>query len=143
MEPVAEHALALALAGLRRLPTRIAARSWGSQGGTSLFGQTVTIVGGGGIAQWLLELLAPFEVSATVVNRSGTPVPGAARTVPVSDLQVVLSGRTGRRPGRFAERPKTRGIIGAEELRLMEQTAWLVNVALVGTRSRPMRSSVP
>lgn len=28
-EPVAEHALALSLAGLRHLPTRISARSWG------------------------------------------------------------------------------------------------------------------
>ena len=28
-EPVAEHALTLALAGLRHLPTRVAARSWG------------------------------------------------------------------------------------------------------------------
>ena len=31
-QPVAEHALALALAGLRLFPTRIAARSWGKQG---------------------------------------------------------------------------------------------------------------
>src|SRR3984957_18153372 len=84
--PVAEHALALALAGLRQLPSRIAARSWGSQAGTSLFGQRVTILGGGGIARSFLELLTPFGVEATVVNRSGSPVPGAARTVSVSEL---------------------------------------------------------
>jgi phosphoglycerate dehydrogenase-like enzyme len=130
-QPVAEHALTLALAGLRLLPTRIGARSWGAQGGRSLFGERVTILGGGGIARSLLELLAPFGVEATVVNRSGNPVPGAARTVPVSEfdrtlgnaLVVVLA---------LSLTPETRGIIGAEQLGLMEQTAWLVNVARGG-----------
>ena len=130
-QPVAEHALTLALAGLRLLPSRIGARSWGVQGGTSLLGERVTILGGGGITRSLLELLAPFEVEATVVNRSGNPVPGAARTVPVSEfdrtlgnaLVVVLA---------LSLTPETRGIIGAEQLGLMEQTAWLVNVARGG-----------
>jgi phosphoglycerate dehydrogenase-like enzyme len=130
-QPVAEHALTLALAGLRLLPTRVGARSWGAQGGTSLFGQRVTILGGGGITRSLLELLAPFEVEATVVNRSGNPVPGAARTVAVSELDstlrdalvVVLA---------LSLTPETRGIIGAHQLGLMEQTAWLVNVARGG-----------
>src|SRR3974390_395635 len=40
-EPVAEHALALALAGLRRLPARVEARSWGIPAGTSLYDQRV------------------------------------------------------------------------------------------------------
>jgi phosphoglycerate dehydrogenase-like enzyme len=127
-QPVAEHALTLALAGLRLLPTRIAARSWGKQGGMSLFGERVTILGGGGITRSLLELLAPFEVEATVVNRSGNPVPSAARTVPVSELDgtltdalvVVLA---------LALTPETHGIIGAEQLGVMEETAWIVNVA--------------
>jgi phosphoglycerate dehydrogenase-like enzyme len=130
-QPVAEHALTLALAGLRLLPTRVAARSWGKQGGTTLFGERVTILGGGGITRSLLELLAPFEVEATVVNRSGNPVPGAVRTVPVSKLDstlahalvVVLA---------LSLTPETRGIIGAKELDLMKQTAWLVNVARGG-----------
>ena len=130
-QPVAEHALTLTLAGLRLLPTRIAARSWGAQGGTSLFGERVTILGGGGITRSLLELLAPFEVEATVVNRSGNPVPGAARTVPVSELDstlgdalvVVLA---------LSLTPETRGIIGAKQLDLMKQTGWLVNVARGG-----------
>lgn len=130
-QPVAEHALTLALAGLRQLPIRIAARSWGAQGGTSLFGQPVTIVGGGGIAQSLLELLAPLEVKATVVNRSGTPVSGAVRTVSVSDLHAVLPGSLVVVLA-LSLTPETQGIIGAEELRLMDQTAWLVNVARGG-----------
>jgi phosphoglycerate dehydrogenase-like enzyme len=129
--PVAEHALTLTLAGLRLLPTRIAARSWGAQGGTSLFGERVTILGGGGITRSLLGLLAPFEVEATVVNRSGNPVPGAARTVPVSELDSTLSDALVVVLA-LSLTPETRGIIGADQLGLMGQTTWLVNVARGG-----------
>jgi len=129
--PVAEHALALALAGLRLLPTRIAARSWGVQGGTSLFGEKVTILGGGGIARSLLELLAPFQVEVTVVNRSGNSVPGAVRTVPISEVDSALSDALVVVLA-LALTAETRGIIGAEQLGLMEPTAWLVNVARGG-----------
>ena len=130
-QPVAEHALTLALAGLRLLPTRVRAHSWGAQGGTSLFGERVTILGGGGITRSLLELLAPFEVEATVVNRSGNPVPGAARTVPVPELDSTLSDALVVVLA-LALTPETRGIIGADQLGLMRQTAWLVNVARGG-----------
>jgi phosphoglycerate dehydrogenase-like enzyme len=130
-QPVAEHALTLTLAGLRLLPTRIAARSWGAHGGTSLFGQRVTILGGGGITRSLLELLASFEVEATVVNRTGHPVPGAARSVAVSELDSTLSDALVVVLA-LSLTPETRGIIGAKQLGLMEQTAWLVNVARGG-----------
>jgi phosphoglycerate dehydrogenase-like enzyme len=127
-QPVAEHALALALAGLRELPTRVRAESWGKQAGTSLFGQAVTIVGGGGITRALLELLAPFGVEAMVVNRSGAAVPGATRTVPVTALDEALPGALVVVLA-LALTPETRGIIGADQLRRMDTRAWLVNVA--------------
>jgi phosphoglycerate dehydrogenase-like enzyme len=130
-QPVAEHALTLALAGLRLLPTRIGARSWGAQGGTSLFGERVTILGGGGITRSLLELLVPFEVDATVVNRSGNPVPGAVRTVPVSELDSTLSDALVVVLA-LSLTQETRGIIGSQQLGRMEKTAWLVNVARGG-----------
>jgi phosphoglycerate dehydrogenase-like enzyme len=129
--PVAEHALTLALAGLRQLPSRIAARTWGPQAGTSLFGQRVTILGGGGIARSFLELLAPFEVEATVVNRSGSPVPGAANTVSVSALDAALPDALVVVLA-LSLTPETRGIIGAQQLHLMAETTWLVNVARGG-----------
>jgi phosphoglycerate dehydrogenase-like enzyme len=59
---VAEHALMLALAGLRLLHRRIGAWSWGMAARESLYDQPVTIVGGGGIAARLLELLAPMRL---------------------------------------------------------------------------------
>ena len=130
-EPVAEHALMLALAGLRHMTTRIPARSWGTPAGTSLYDQRVTILGGGGITTSLLEQLAPFRVHSTVVRRQPDPVPGATRTVPVAELDEVLSGSLVVFLA-LALTPETTGIIGARQLALMDETAWLVNVARGG-----------
>jgi len=130
-EPVAEHALALALAGLRQLPRRIVARSWGPQGGTSLYDQPVTILGGGGIAASLLELLAPLRVTATVVRKRPDPVPGAARTLDVSRLDEALADPLVVFLA-LALTPSTVHIIGAAQLAAMRPDAWLVNVARGG-----------
>ena len=127
-EPVAEHALMLALAGLRMLPERVVARSWGQQGGASLYDERVTILGGGGITASLLDLLAPFRVAATVVRRTAEPVPGAARTVAterlmeaLADAKVVFLA--------LALTPATERIIGAPQFARMRADSWLVNVA--------------
>ncbi len=127
-DPVAEHALALALAGLRRLRTRVEARAWGEPAGTSLYDQRVTILGGGGIATSLLELLRPFRVQATVVRRSTDPAPGAVRTVSLSDLGAVLPGAAVVFVA-LALSPATERVIGAGELAAMDPGSWLVNVA--------------
>ena len=130
--PVAEHALMLALAGLRVLPARIRARSWGSPEGRTLYGASVTILGGGGISEELLRLLAPFEVDATVVRRQASePVPGAARVVDPSALRSVLPGSLVVFLA-LALTPATQGIIGAEEMDLIGPDGWLVNVARGG-----------
>jgi phosphoglycerate dehydrogenase-like enzyme len=130
-EPVAEHALTLSLAGLRHLRMRTAARSWGKAAGTSLYDQRVTILGGGGITTKLLEQLAPFRVEATVVRRKADPMAGAARTVSVEALDEVLPGSLVVYLA-LALTPETTGIIGVRQLELMDETAWLVNVARGG-----------
>jgi phosphoglycerate dehydrogenase-like enzyme len=130
-EPVAEHALALLLAGLRYLPERARARSWGEPKAQTLFDQQVTVVGGGGITLALLRLLEPFRVRVTVVRRSAEPVPGAARTVTTSRLHEALGGARAV-VLTLALTPQTRGIIGPKELELMDRQAWLVNVARGG-----------
>ena len=127
-EPVAEHALTLALAGLRVLRRRIMARSWGEPAGESLYDLPVTILGGGGIAVKLLELLAPWRVTATVVRRRTDPVPGAARTVDSSGLHEALAGARVVFLA-LALTPSTEQVIGAAELDRMRADAWLVNVA--------------
>ena len=127
-EAVAEHALALGLAGLRGLPARARARAWGRQGGVRLAGSRVTILGGGGITEALLRLLVPFDVETTVVRRHVAPVEGADLVVgrdrlhdALADARLVVLA--------LALTPKTIGIIGAPELERMAAEAWLVNVA--------------
>ncbi len=127
-EPVAEHALTLLLGGLRRLGERVRAVSWGKPAGDTLFGQRVTVLGGGGITAALVGLLAPFRVETTVVRRRDEPVAGATATVPPSRLHDVLPGSLGVVLA-LALTPETRGIIAAPELDLMDERAWLVNVA--------------
>ena len=127
-KPVAEHALALALAGLRLLPERARATSWGERAGISLYGGDVAILGGGGIAEELLLLLKPFRTNATVVRRDPRPLAGAARVVTTSELHEVLPGALVVFVA-LALVPETVQIIGDKELALMGSDSWLVNVA--------------
>jgi phosphoglycerate dehydrogenase-like enzyme len=130
-KPVAEHALALALAGLRLLPERARATSWGERAGTSLYGGDVVILGGGGIAEELLLLLKPFGTNATVVRRDPRPLAGAAQVVTTSQLHEVLPGALVVFVA-LALVPETVHVIGDKELALMGGNSWLVNVARGG-----------
>ncbi len=129
-EPVAEHALALILATLRCLPEKARTQSWiaNPKIGTSVFGQHVLIVGAGGIARELVRLLAVFDVTVTIVRRSGVAVDGVAQTVtadrlhdvlPTADVVVLAAAST----------DETAHLVGRTELNLMKSTAVLVNVA--------------
>lgn len=131
-QPVAEHALALTLALLRVVPTRVRATSWSRvPEGRSLYGLNVVVIGAGGIAVELLRLLEPFNTSVTVVRRSTEPFPGAGRTIttdrlaealPDADVVIIAAALT----------PETTGLIGAGELALMNPRAVLVNIARGG-----------
>ena len=127
-EPVAEHALGLALAGLRSLPARARAVSWGEQAATTLYDAPVVVLGGGGITRSLLDLLAPFRCEVTVVRSSPEPLPGAARTVPSDRLDEVLPDALVVVLA-LALTPETRHVIGRAQLAAMSSSAWLVNVA--------------
>jgi phosphoglycerate dehydrogenase-like enzyme len=130
-EPVAEHALALILAGLRQLKVRARARTWGKPAGESLFDQPVTVVGAGGIATVLMRLLEPFRTPVTVVRQHREPVSGAVRTLTTDRLTEALVGARAV-VLTVALTPQTRGLISRAELAAMEPDAWLVNVARGG-----------
>jgi phosphoglycerate dehydrogenase-like enzyme len=128
---VAEHALALMLAADKALHTFARARSWDRNGRDLvrlLAGETVAIVGAGGIGRALIGLLAPFGAEVIAVTRRGREVPGATRNLPgdrVSEVwgaarQVVLAAPA---------TDGTRHLVGADELAAMREDAWLVNVA--------------
>ena len=130
-EATAEHALLLALAMLRDLPRRVEARTWEARSGRSLYDARVTILGGGGIGESLLRLLAPFRCEVTVVRRHVSPMPGAARVVGPDDLHDALAGADVVILA-LPLTSDTAGVIAAAELKVMGGEAVLVNVARGG-----------
>jgi phosphoglycerate dehydrogenase-like enzyme len=120
---VAEHALALMLAGTRRLHEFSRATTWTRPKIEELAGSTVAIVGAGSIGRALIELLEPFGVEVLAVTRSGRdgtlPVERVGEALPRARFVVIAAPAT----------PATRHLIGAEELAAMRDDAWLVNVS--------------
>lgn len=133
---VAEHALLLALAGLRNLgawqkvitgePRELATRALGTR---TLFGRRVGLHGFGAVAQALVGLLRPFGVPVRAYSPMVPPDVMRARDVnPAESLQVL-----------FAESdvlfecealtPENRGCVGAAELAALPDGAVFVNVA--------------
>lgn len=127
-DPVAEHALAMLLAGFRHLPAYSAAESWTAQAGRNLLDARVTIFGGGGIAEVLVHLLTPFRCRITVVRRRPEPMVGVARVLPPEQRLEALRGADAVVLA-LPLLPDTEGLIGAEELEAMDDHAWLINVA--------------
>lgn len=129
---VAEHALSLLLAGVRALPEHLAARTWDSRHfydriGT-LRGATVTIVGAGGIGRALIPMLASLGADVVAVNRSGKPVPGARRSLPVSALDEVWDS-TDHVVVAAPSTAATHHLVGAAELARLRPHSWVINVA--------------
>jgi phosphoglycerate dehydrogenase-like enzyme len=129
-KPVAEHALALMLAGVRRIADCARAQTWTAPPLGQLEGSTVAIVGTGAIGGALIGLLEPFGVEVLAVTRRGRdgtlPVERLAEVLPRAHFVVIAAPAT----------PATRHLIGAAELAAMREDAWLVNVsrgALVDT----------
>ena len=129
-EPVAEHALALVLAGLRELPEKARAAAWKAERtGLSLFGRHILLFGAGGVAKAFIDLVQPFSPELSVVRRDASQaVPGATRTVgpgswkallPSVDVVVLAAAHT----------TQTRALFGAEEFASLPAHAVFVNVA--------------
>lgn len=127
-EPVAEMALALGLAGLRHVGGYAKASSWGRPAGRNLLEGRVTILGGGGITESLVRLLQPWNCHITVVRSHVQAMDGVddvlaadrfADALPGADLVVLALALT----------PDTEGMFSSSEFGLMEDHAWIVNVA--------------
>lgn len=130
----AEHALALMLAGSRRLAHHARERRWEEPGLGSperrLKGAILSIVGLGGIGRALAEMVRPLGMKVVGTNRSGTHVDGV-EVHPASELEEVLA------VGDFvavcaALTDETRGLISDAQFEAMKNDAWLVNVARGG-----------
>ncbi|WP_419848656.1 D-isomer specific 2-hydroxyacid dehydrogenase family protein [Candidatus Poriferisocius sp.] len=130
-EPVAEHALMLALAGLRGMGSFARARSWMPPQGRNLLGGRVTVLGGGGITESLVRLLEPWDCQITVLRRHPAPMEGVERVVGPEDLHDALRDADVVVVA-LALTPETAGIIDAAALDAMAAHAWLINVGRGG-----------
>jgi len=129
--PVAEHALALMLAADKSLHSFARERSWIADGRhhvRALEGETVAIIGAGGIGRALIGLLAPFGAEVIAVTRRGREVPGAALTLP-ADRVAEAWGAARHVVIAAPATDGTRHLVGAAELAAMREDAWLINVA--------------
>jgi phosphoglycerate dehydrogenase-like enzyme len=130
-EPVAEHALMLALALGRAIPARVRAGTWGGKFAVSMFDAEVLIYGGGGITEELVRLLTPFRAKITVLRRSPEPMNGVGQVLPSNEL-------LGRLP--FADfvfvtaalTDETRGVFDSTAFKAMKSSAFLINIARGG-----------
>lgn len=130
-EPVAEHVLMLALAGLRGMGRFARAQKWSPPQGRNLLGARVTVLGGGGITDSLVRLLGPWDCQITVLRRHPVPMDGVHRVVgpkslhdALADADVVVVA--------LALTPETAGIVDAAALDAMAPHAWLINVGRGG-----------
>ena len=130
-EPVAEHVLMLASAGLRGMGSYIRARSWLPPEGRNLLGARMTVLGGGGITESLVRLLGPWDCRITVLRRHPVSMEGVHRVVGPESLHDAL-GDADVVVVALALTPETAGIIDDAALNAMAAHAWLINVGRGG-----------
>jgi phosphoglycerate dehydrogenase-like enzyme len=120
---VAEHALALLLAGTRGIARYARATSWAPVDDRPLEGSTVAIVGAGGIGRELIRMLEPHDVRIVAVTRSGRddtlPASRMDEIWDAADHFVICAPAT----------DGTRHLVGAGQLAAMKPHSWLVNIA--------------
>ena len=129
-----EMAFMLMLALCRDLPRSLRAQAegrWERWPAQLLENKTVGIVGVGLIAEQLAPKLKAFGMDVIGVSRSGRAVPGIDRMVRRDDLANV-AGEIDFLIALVPYEDDTHCLIGAEVLRAMKPTAYLVNIARGG-----------
>lgn len=130
----ASTALLFMLAAAKRLNEhQRVARSgdWRAQSkimGSEIQGRTLGIVGLGNSGRELARLVAPFDMTVLAYSRHASQADAAAVGARLTSLEELLSSAD------FVSlharlTPESRGIISADQLKLMKPAAWLVNVA--------------
>jgi phosphoglycerate dehydrogenase-like enzyme len=131
-KPIAEHAVAMILAGAKRLFPRHAEMTRGEfhsfVPNRTVEGMVAGILGLGGIGSATARLLRSLGASVHAINTSGRTDEPVAFIGTLADLDRVLEAADALVVALPLSR-HTRGLIGARELALMKPDAILVNVA--------------
>ncbi|MCD6420601.1 MAG: hydroxyacid dehydrogenase [Synergistetes bacterium] len=132
-ESVAEHALALMFALARGIPwldSRIRKGYWDKMDykGEELFGKTLGVIGFGRIGRRLRELVKPLEMKVLVYDPFLEPMDFPMDVIRVDKLDTLLES-SDIVSIHCPLTEKTKHLIGERELKLMKNTAWLINTA--------------
>ena len=131
-DAVAEHAVALLLAGVRGLVAAARTDHWDAEAlaapQTTLRGATVAIVGAGGIGKAMIPALTGLGARVVAVTRRGIDVPGADLTLPADRVGEVWE----QADHVILAAPATSGtkaLVDAAALAALGPQAWVVNIA--------------
>jgi D-3-phosphoglycerate dehydrogenase len=127
---VAEHAVALMLAGAKCLGPLARARRWTPPPDDAVLaaGKRALVIGAGDIGQALVPRLKALDLGVTMLVRTPRSVEGADAVITGDRLHEALPEHHFVMLA-LSLTPESRHMIGANELGLMRDDAWLVNVA--------------
>jgi D-3-phosphoglycerate dehydrogenase len=131
---VAEHAVALMLSVMRRIPAShddVRGGAWARGPLVQLEGKTVGIVGTGAIGSRVAELLRPFGVELLAWSARGETQRVAAMWVRPVPLEALLA-ESDVVTLHLRLTPETAGFLGSSRLALMKPSAFLINTARGG-----------
>ena len=134
---VAEHAVAMLLALLRRIPEAVrnaAGCTWDQSNAVrigTLHGATVAVVGFGNIGRDVALRLRGFGARVIAVTRSGRADPLADESASAADLHAVL-GRSDAVVLAVPLNARTRHLLGARALAALRPHAIVINIARGG-----------
>ncbi|MES2562679.1 MAG: NAD(P)-dependent oxidoreductase [Pseudomonadota bacterium] len=126
-----ELAIGLAIALMRQIPTADAAVKsgrWPTPVGRELHGKTMGIVGLGHVGRHVAAIAK--AIGMRVISWSRRPDPNAAASLGIEPFELDdLLGRADVVSVHATLSPETRDLLDARRLRLMKQTAYLINTA--------------
>ena len=128
---MAEYVVGYAYAAMldvRRILEQQRRAEWAPFRQGTLQGKTAVVIGLGSIGREICRLLGANGVRVLGVSRGGRPLPEAAETFKVADLERVLS-EANLLVLVAPLTPETQGMIAARQLALLPAGAWLINVA--------------
>ncbi|MDB5077015.1 MAG: D-isomer specific 2-hydroxyacid dehydrogenase NAD-binding protein [Chloroflexi bacterium] len=128
---VAEHAMALILALYKRLPELLEQQHeerWDDLEARTLAGQTLGVVGVGGIGRSAARMARAFGMKTVGVRRGAGAVPELDTTLPQEELPSLLAGSDVVLLS-VPLTPETQGMVDRKFLQQMKRSALLVNVA--------------
>ncbi len=135
-DAIADHVFAFILAHTRRLREAHdfqTARRWVHREliGTPLAGRTIGVLGLGAIGASVARRAVAFGMRVVGTKRRPQPIPGVERVLPPEEIDAVLREATVLALT-LPLTPATRGILGARELALLPEGAFVVNIGRGG-----------